>query len=174
MTNQEMVDKIVNKSGITREQAEQALEMNNGDLLDTMIYVEKTYMNNSSSSSSYSTNNEPQFNGQPAPEFNFSEQKENCVNGNNTAETGRRIISLLTENGAAIFYNEKQVAVIPLVIWLIAIVSGVGTLIAVMLVSMFFGVRYELTGNRIANTSLNKGLNDLYAYIQRLVKGNAL
>ena len=172
MTNQEMVDKIVNKSGITREQAEKALEINNGDLLDTMIYVEKTYMNgNSNTSSSYSTNSETTFNGQPAPEFNFSEEKNNCVSGNNTVESGKRVISFLTENGAAIYYNEKQLAVIPLIIWLIAIFSGVGTLILVMFVSMFFNVRYELTGKSFAKSPLNKNLNDIYAYIQRL-KGN--
>ena len=56
MTNQEMVDKIVEKSGITREQAEQALEMHGGDLLEAMIYVERMYKTQGGqTSSSFST-----------------------------------------------------------------------------------------------------------------------
>ena len=38
-----MINKIMTKAGVTREQAEEALEKNNDDLLDAMIYVERTY-----------------------------------------------------------------------------------------------------------------------------------
>ena len=43
MTAEQMIGKIVSRTGVTREQAREALEKFNGDLLDAMIYVERTY-----------------------------------------------------------------------------------------------------------------------------------
>ena len=41
MTNQEMVDLLQEKAGVSREEAQEALEQSNWDLLDAVLYLEQ-------------------------------------------------------------------------------------------------------------------------------------
>lgn len=43
ITVDEMIEKIIKRTGVTKEQACEALEKNKNDLLDAMIYIERTY-----------------------------------------------------------------------------------------------------------------------------------
>ena len=187
MTNNEMVDKIVEKSGITREQAEQALEMHGGDLLDAMIYVERTYKNGNASSS-FSTNandsaytaSEPQpvnFNAQaytnPNPgfnqgSFNVNEQKNPSINGKSFGDTVKEILNFLVNNGISIYYNEKELVTIPILVWVILFFSSISTLVMVMFITMFFNVRYSFKGSELGNSKINGAMSSIYMFVQSL------
>lgn len=41
MERKEMIEKLMNKAKVSYEEAESALEKNNWDLLDAMIYLER-------------------------------------------------------------------------------------------------------------------------------------
>ena len=184
MTNQEMVDKIVEKSGITREQAEQALEMHGGDLLDAMIYVERTYKNqNDFSSSSFSTNtNDSAYtvpNPQPAdfnkqayttPNFNQNNfnvhEKKSDINGKSFGDTLKVIINFLVNNGITISYKEKEFVTIPIIVWLILFFSSISSLAVLMLITMFFNVSYSFKGSELGKPKINRVMSNIYMFVQ--------
>jgi len=184
MTNKEMVDKIVEKSGITREQAEQALEMHGGDLLDAMIYVERTYKNqNGFSSSSFSTNTNNSANTAPNPQpANFNNQaytnpnfnqnnfnvheKKSDINGKTFGDTMKVIINFLVNNGITISYKEKEFVTIPIVVWLILFFSSISSLAVLMLITMFLNVSYSFKGNELGKPKINRVMSNIYMFVQ--------
>lgn len=189
MTNQEMVDKIVEKSGITREQAEQALEMHGGDLLDAMIYVERTYKNgNDSASSSFSTNVNDSANTAPnqqsvnfhqqsynAPNtnftqgnFNVNEQKNSEFVGKTFGDTVKEIINFLVNNGITISHNEKELATIPIIVWVVLFFSSISSLLLLMFITMFFNVRYSFKGSELGTPKINGVMSGIYMFVQNL------
>lgn len=189
MTNKEMVDKIVEKSGITREQAEQALEMHGGDLLDAMIYVERTYKNqNDFSSSSFSTNTGNSSytdqdtqpvgsNRQPytAPDssfnqnsFNVNEHKESSFNGKVFGDTVKDILNFLIGNGITISYKGKEFITVPIIVWVILFFSSISSLLVVMFITMFFNVSYSFKGNELGNSKINGVMSNIYMFAQNL------
>ncbi len=189
MTNKEMVDKIVEKSGITREQAEQALEMHGGDLLDAMIYVERTYKNgNASASSSFSTNAADSSYNAPEPQpvnfnqqeytnpnsgfnqgsFNVNEQKNTGSNGKSFGDTVKEILNFLVNNGISIYHNEKELVTIPILVWLVLFFSSISTLLMIMFITMFFNVRYSFKGSELGNSKINGAMSSIYMFVQSL------
>ena len=189
MTNKEMVDKIVEKLGITREQAEQALEMHGGDLLDAMIYVERTYKNgNDYASSSFSTN--ANYSAHTAPEqqsvnfnqqaytnpntgfnqggFNVNGQKNPSLNAKSFGDTVKEILNFLVNNGISIYHNEKELVTVPILVWLVLFFSSISTLVMVMFITMFFNVRYSFKGSELGNSKINGAMSGIYMFVQSL------
>ncbi len=177
MTNQEMVDKIVNKSGITREQAEQALEMHDGDLLEAMIYVEKTYQQKSETSSSSFTTNpnaafnsdaDQQANNNAAQNFNVNEEKTSGYDREAIGGIVKKIIDFVVSNCITIMYNENEVATIPLIVWIVLFFSSISTLVVLMFIAMFFNVRFSFSGKDLGNDKANRVMSDIYTFVQNL------
>jgi len=165
MTNQEMVDKIVEKSGITREQALQALEMHSWDLLDAMIYVEQTYKNKTESYASFS--DIPKGTEGKSQSFDFNEQKQYADNGRTFGQNLKKIIDFLAADGITIYHNQKEVTTIPLIVWVVLLCSSVSTLVLVMFVTMFCNVRYSFSG-KLGGSKVNKLLFEIYMFVQTL------
>lgn len=184
MTNQEMVDKIVEKSGITREQAEQALEMHGGDLLEAMIYVERMYKTQGGqTSSSFSTAAQPQTSYQTEqpfagseqqtytnanPGFNVNEQKKTGFDEKQFGVTLKQIVNFLVNNGITIHHNETELATIPIIVWIVVFFSSISSLVVLMFISMFFNVRYSFSGSELNNPTLNGAMSAMYAFVQNL------
>ena len=165
MTNQEMVDKIAEKSGITREQAVQALEMHSWDLLDAMIYVEQTYKNKTENYASFSDT--PKGTEGNSQNFHFNEQKHDAENGRQFGQNLKKIIDFLVSDGITIYHNEKEVAAIPLIVWVVLLCSSVSTLVLVMFVTMFCNVRYSFSG-KLGGSKVNKLLFEIYMFVQTI------
>ena len=169
MTNQEMIDKIVEKSGITREQAEQALEMHSWDLLDAMIYVEQNYKNKTENTSSVfsSFSDAPKGTESSTQNFEVNEQKRSAEDKKSFGITIQAIVNFLTVNGLTIYHNEREITTIPLIVWAILFFSSISSLVVVMLVSMLFNVRYSFSG-KLSGSKANKALFEIYTFVQSI------
>ena len=174
MTNQEMVDKIVSKSGITREQAEKALELNNGDLLDAMIYVERTYSTYAGSAQAHSQQQQPHFEqndysgGAQYSQFNVDEQKFEHKKSGAVGALFKKLLNVSVSNGITIYYKESEIVTIPLLVWIILFFSSVSTLAAIMFITMFFDVRYSFSGKELGKDKVNRVMADIYDFVQSL------
>ena len=165
MTKEEMVEKIVSKSGVTREQAEEALEKNNNDLLDAMIYVERTY----STARKYGSpnyNNANAFNPQqPFQDFNCNKAAEEDIAFKKTV---RALLDTLWKNRLAVSYKGAEVMSMPILIWLIFFVTSVSTLFLVMIISMFFDVRYYIKGVTFNSDKVNRFMDYVSGFVSRI------
>ena len=168
MDNFEKVEKLVEKAGVTYEDAKAALEKANGDLLDAMIILEKEGKAEAPDQSSYSTKYDKQ-----AQYVSVEEQVENDRKKYDKEEQRRerkekfreglnKIAHVLTTNFLIIKRKGELVVKLPLwAVILILLVAWHITLIGVI-VSLFFGVTYSFMGEAdmtAANSVMGKASN---------------
>lgn len=173
MTNSEMVERIVKKSGITREQAEEALEKNNNDLLDAMIYVERTYSSGRTDDSSHYSTYEREPSGadySQAPHSGFTgfDYSKSAAEDKGFEEAVKSCMKTAVKNGISVSYKGKEVFSLPLLIWIIAFFSSASTLFWVMIISMFFDVRYHVKGVTFNSEKANVFMDKVYGFVNSI------
>ncbi|MBQ2604842.1 MAG: hypothetical protein II589_07470 [Clostridia bacterium] len=188
MTNEEMVEKIVSRTGITEEQAKEALEKNNNDLLDAMIYVEKTYSakkqpEENAAFTANIPNGQPQENPQnnnyaqqPFEQPAFNENKcYGSINGEKIGEYCKKAESVFKKimdfgfnNHIEVSYNNNTVFTMPVIIPAAMLVLSASTLIWPVVISMFFDVKYSFKSNKLNTVKANLFLNGAYDLIQKI------
>ena len=165
MDNFEKVEKLVEKAGVTYEEAKKALEKADGDLLDAMIILEKDGKTAAPRQSSYSTQYEEQ-----AQYVSVATQVENDRKSYDKDEQRRerkakfragigRITHFLSSNFLIIHRNGELVAKLPM--WAVALIFIVAWHVALIavIVSLFFGVGYTFRGEadmKVANDVMDK------------------
>ena len=161
----EKVEKLVEKAGVSYEDAKAALDKADGDLLDAMIILEKEGKAEAPKQSSYSTEYEQQ-----TQYVNVEKQVENDRRSHDREEQRRerkekvkgvfrKIINFLTDNFLVIKRNGSEVATLPL--WAVVLVLLFAWYITIIgvIVSLFFGVSYSLKGKAdmsVANNVMDK------------------
>lgn len=169
MTNTEMIDKIVQKSGITREQAEDALAKNNWDLLDAMIYVERNYSQQaSSSSSSYSTYNGG-YNQNPQS-FRFDEKQKTQSGSFDGEGVLKKLWEFLVRNSLVISRNGRDIAALPVIVWAVLLLSSFSSILVIMLLTMFFDVKYYFRGQQLGTDAVNGVMDSIFNLVQKVKK----
>lgn len=165
MTNTEMIDKIVEKSGITKEQAEDALAKNNWDLLDAMIYVERTY-SQQSSSSSYSTYNGG-YNQNPQ---GFDEKPKTQSDDFDGRGILRKFWHILARNDIVISRGGKDIVALPVIVWALLLFSSYSSILLLMLITMFFDVKYYFRGQELGTNTVNGVADSIFNLVQKVKK----
>lgn len=177
MTIEEMVEKIVSRTDITEEQAKDALEKNNNDLLDAMIYVERTYK----------TKSQPEPQPQPQPQNNYYAQQpfgqpefnENkCSGGFNSEKVGeyckkaesvfKKIMDFGLHNYIEVSHDNRTVFTVPVIIPAVMLVLSASTLIWPVIISMFFDVKYSFRSDKLNTIKANLFLRGAYDIIQKI------
>ena len=150
MDKLEKVERLRERANVSYEEASKALDEANGDLLDALVILERQGKTKSPEQSTFSTS--------------FEEQKEyvNVENQLIKAEEARnekrshsgfreaikKFFCILRDNSLIVSRNKKEFMRLPL--WILAIVLLITGLwkpaIVVIIISLFFRVRYSLGG----------------------------
>ncbi len=165
MDNFEKVEKLVEKAGVTYEEAKRALEKADGDLLDAMIILEKEGKTEAPKQSSYSTQYEEQ-----AQYVSVATQVEKDRKSYDKEEQRRerkakfkagigRITHFLSSNFLIIHKNGELIARLPM--WAVALIFIIAWHVALIavIVSLFFGIGYTFRGEadmKVANDVMDK------------------
>ena len=147
MDNFEKVEKLVQKAGVTYEEAKNALERANGDLLDAMILLEREGKTQSAGYGTYSTQYEDQ--AQYIPVDAGTADARSGHSSSKVKEILRKIWRVLSRNAMVIEKNGDTVVKLPL--WAV--------LLILLVVSLFFGYRYSFRGEadlKAANEVMEK------------------
>lgn len=152
MENFEKVEKLVDKTGVSYEEAKAALEQSDWDLLDAMILLEKGGKTAAPQQSSYSTQYEEQ-----AQYVSVATQVENDRRSYEKDEqrrerrerfktTVKRFTHFLSTNYLLIKRDGELVVKLPL--WAVILIFVVAWHISIIgvIVSLFFGVTYSFKG----------------------------
>ena len=165
MTKEEMVEKIVSKTGVTRAQAKEALEKNNNDLLDAMIYVERTY-STARKYDSANYNNANAFNTQPGyQDFNNNKSYQEDIAFKKTVMS---FLQTVWKNQIALSYKGEEVMSMPILIWMIFFITSASTLLLVMIISMFFDVRYYIKGETFNSDKVNRFMDYVSGFVSKI------
>ena len=164
MATLEQVDKLRERANVSFEDAKEALDQSNGDLLDALIYLEKNgKAAPPSGGGHYSSDGTAGDAGENAKSGgeNAKTEKERPAGegfGNMLGRFGRflaRIFNIgntnfiVAEKGGSVLFTCPVTVLVLLVIFLFWIT------IPLFILSLFFGFRYHFSGDEIGRESVN-------------------
>ena len=159
----EKVEKLVQKAGVSYEEAKAALDASNGDLLDAMIMLERAGKTAGPQKSTYSTRYEDQTQYVSVTErIEQGQEAEGESAGEKIKEVLGKIWHVLSRNFLAICRNGETLVKIPLWVALIILFASWFTVLVLIVVSLFFGCRYRFVGEadmQAANDIMDKAAN---------------
>ena len=159
----EKVEKLVQKAGVSYEEAKAALDASNGDLLDAMIMLERAGKTAGPQKSTYSTRYEDQTQYVSVTErIEQGNEAEGESAGQKIKEILGRIWHVLSRNFLAICRSGETLIKLPLWVALIILFASWFTVLVVVVVSLFFGCRYRFVGEadmQAANDIMDKAAN---------------
>ena len=157
MDNMEKVELLREKAHVTYEEAKIALEQTNWDLLDAIVLLERQGKTQGPKQESYSTSYDDQS-GYEKVQDKVDEQRSRSVKNSSVYMGIRRVISLLIHNTFRITRKESVLFVMPAWVFAIILLFTFRWMIPLMIVGLFFGIRYSFTGDELkkANEFMDK------------------
>ena len=156
----EKVEKIVEKTGVTYEEAKEALAANGDDMLDAVIYLEKKGRANGPAAAHYSTSSEEQ---NVSREF---EQAQNSYEESCKRSPFKEHMHKFWSSIGDIFRKAcdcrfraerdgKEAFSIPVIVLIIAAICAFWLVIILLIVGLFFNYRYSFQGVEPATIDIN-------------------
>lgn len=154
MTNFEMVETLREKANVSYEEAKDALEAANWDLLDAILLLEKEGKV-SESSAAYSTRPEAEEevkSGHRGPGGLRSAMRYlGCAL--------RKLLRIGNDNSLMVSRHGEELFSLPVTVCAILLICSVWTVLIVMAASLFFGVRYSFRGPNLGKDSINHAMD---------------
>jgi hypothetical protein len=157
MDNFEKVEKIREKTGVSYEEAKAALEANNYDLLDAVIYLEKQGRTNTASAN-YSTGWEGHTNLLVTESPKGGQKKSGDASdsvGAFFAWIGK-LIRKAWENKFVIAKEGKEIGQMPVLVLILLLFGFFWVVIPLLIVGLFFDFRYSFKGGSKIEVDLNQ------------------
>ena len=139
------VEKLVEITGASFEDARDAIRACDGEMVDAMVYLEKlgkvTYKTGS-------TNVDPRFSAITEAEMAAAAARraERVERRSGLGEFVRKVMRFLTHNKVSISKDGQEFASIPLLVVLIICSMSVGFVVVAVFLSMMFGYDYSFKG----------------------------
>ena len=152
MDKLEKIDRLRERANVTYEEAKEALEQADDDLLDAMVLLEKAGKVKQPNQSSYSTSYEEQKQYIRVVD-KVEEQKKNAPSlGNSIGRLVRILLQFILHSSFHVTRRGNNLFTLPT--WLMVILVGMFWKIAfpVGIIAMVFGVRYSFESDGRADT----------------------
>jgi len=147
MDNMQMVEKLREYADVTYEEAKVALDEANGDLLEAVILLERQGKTKKPEQSTYTTKAEEQPQYQDVRErIEQQEKKASDGFGRKTGRAVKKMVNILKRNFFQVTRNDNLLFQMPAWVFALILLFFWETVIPVMLISLFFGVRFSFTG----------------------------
>ena len=155
----EMVEKLRERADVSYEEAKEALEKSNWDVLDAMIYLEKNGKTKAPGKESYSTQEEP-------PVFEIPEQDKTNGFSDNMKRFGKwcmKMIDIGNRNQFAVQKDGEEKFAIPVTLLVVLLLFAFWVVLPLMIVGLFFDLRYHFVGPDIreVKVDINRTMDDV-------------
>ena len=167
--NLELVEKLVNKTGLSYTEARNALERANGDILEALIQLEAEGRVSGGKTAQYSTNasnNESTENKEFRNSKECKGQKEKSKAGENFKKTTKSIGEWLKDvfdkgntNNIEMFRNGEKKIGMPVTAFVLLLIFCFWIIIPLMIVGLFLGCRYHFSGPQLGKQSVNNAMD---------------
>ena len=147
MDELEKVEKLRERSNVSYEEAKQALNEANGDMLDAMIILENKGMINSGENNTHSTNYEEQTNIVNVQDtIDDQEEKNSRTICQKLKHLFRLVLDKCRVNRLVVERNNRTLISVPLWVFVVAAIAAFWTVGILLIVGLFFGCRYSVQG----------------------------
>lgn len=168
-----LVEKLREKAGITYEDAKRVLEINNWDILDAILYLEKQGKVKNPSVSIFYTNEYKESYEEENTESNFEEvKKERNYKCNNTFEGIFEVICKAIDTCNNIFIEIKGknnfFLKFPLTVVIILLIFGFWLLIPLVVIGLFLDIEFSVESKKINTDKINDILSKISKEVQKI------
>lgn len=160
MEKRELIEKLAQKAQIGTEEAEEILERNNWDILDSMIELERAgriHDSGAQTGTGYSTQ-----------DHNSEEFQQVTVTASRTSEesTGaklKRIIKKIfrksLDNDFVVRHKEKEILHVPVLVPVLLLIAAFWLTAAALCIGLLAGLRYSFRGNDLGTDTVNQTMD---------------
>lgn len=153
MTDFEKIEKIRQHANVTFEEAKQALDAANGDILDAIIWLERRGKTGGPEQSVHSTRYEDHKDYVSVNETVKRNEEKQSYTGNKFVRGFKRVWHFFTDNYFVVSKNGQDVAVLPLLLVIILLICLFFLSLAALIVMLFFGFQYSFRGKNSQGTT---------------------
>lgn len=159
MVEFEKVEKLVQKTNVSYEDAKIALENANGDMLDAIIALEKQGKVNGPQQATYTTGPEATpYRDVPAAVAQTNNKTEGKNFFKDLGSAIKRGFQYTVDNSVRVIKKDQEIIKLPLWLTIIMLLAAWELIIIVVIVSLFFDCRYALVGKDDTD-QVNKVMN---------------
>lgn len=154
MTDQlELVEKLMSKTGVGYADAKEALEKNDWDILEALVWLEKenkVHAENGSPYAQYSTQKSQKVPNEGAENFKQATKSfwEWC----------KSVIDKGNRNSLEMYKNGECRLSLPVTVFVLLLIFGFWIVLPLMIVALFFGFRFSFHGPELGKDSVNNAL----------------
>lgn len=168
-----LVEKLREKTEITYEDAKRVLEINNWDILDAILYLEKQGKVKSPSISIFYTNEYKESYEEENTKSNFEEvKKDSNYKSNNTFEGIFEVICKAIDTCNNIFIEIKGknnfFLKFPLTVVIILLIFGFWLLIPLVVIALFLDIEFSVESKNINTDKINDILSKISKEVQKI------
>ena len=173
MTNLEMVEKIREKANVSYEEARNALEACNYDLLDAMVYLEKLgKIKPKDAGYSYT---ESTYDGGDA----MYRDVEMTASGGRTEKKKKgafimdelkKLFDKSLKNSFRISKDDRVIVSVPVLVMVILVIGAFWVTVPLLIVGLVFRFRYSFEGQDLGNDTINGTMDKAADYVDDLVE----
>lgn len=173
MDKLKLVEKLREKTGITYEDAKRVLEINNWDILDAVLYLEKQGKVKGPSVSIFYTNEYKGNYEEKNTGSNFQEvKKDSSYKFNNTFEGIFEIICKAIDTCNNIFIEIKGknnfFLKFPLTVVIVLLIFGFWLLIPLVVIGLFLDIEFSVESKKINTDKINDILSKISKEVQKI------
>ncbi|XZI53784.1 ubiquitin [Clostridium perfringens] len=161
MEKLKLVDKLKNKANISYEEAKDALEKSNWDMLEAMLYLEAHGKVQKPSLSIFYTNESKESYNENGEEVNLKEDtNENNFENKNSFEGVFEAICKAIDTCNNIFIeiirNSRVILKIPFTVLIVLLFFAFWIVIPLMIIGLFFNMEFLVSSKKIDVDKINK------------------
>ncbi|MEA4894461.1 MAG: DUF4342 domain-containing protein [Oscillospiraceae bacterium] len=171
--NLELVEKLVEKTGVSYSEAKAMLEKTDWDILEAIIRLENEGRVQRSRTSQYSTSNEAKETKQEQSESGSNDRhrhqhrqsKDNCEASENFKKSAKSFGAFMKDvfdkgnrNCLLVHRKNEKLIELPVTAFVILLVFCFWVILPLMIVGLFLGCRYSFSGNELGRDSVNNAM----------------
>ncbi|MEG1189920.1 MAG: DUF4342 domain-containing protein [Oscillospiraceae bacterium] len=154
--NLELVEKLVEKTGLSYTEAKNALEKANWDMLDAFIALEaEGKLGGEKKSAQYSTESQEEAKKESKKSTAGEDFKKTTKS---IGEWLRDVFDKGNTNFIEMYRNGERKLGMPITVFVLLLIVGFWILIPLMIVGLFFGCSYRFSGAELGRESVNEAM----------------
>jgi len=159
----EKINALIAKTGVTETEAREALEKNSGDILDAVLMLEREGKTTAKKEIEEEQTQEQATEEEPVEKLEGDVVNQDGTKAGNTSEkaarfadSAKRLAIALLKQMFIVERKGEEILSVPVLVLIIAIIAGFGIIVPLLIVGLFLGCHYSVTGAKTMTFDVNE------------------
>jgi len=159
----ENINAIITKTGVTEAEAKEALEKSGGDILDAVLMLEREGKIVARKTPEEETAKEQAEIEEPVEKLEGDVVNQDGTRAGNTSEkamrfadSAKRLVIALSRQMFEVERKGEEILSVPVLVFIIVLLAGFGITIPLLIVGLFLGCHYRVTGAKAMTFDVNE------------------